>query len=180
MAKRETAWREAPPGPGKRRRDVMAPLATRLVQLIEMHSDRLAETMLMKLQNCDKCAGFKYVPREEFRLRVYEVYEHLGEWLLGKKEEDIARRYTEIGMQREEQGVLLSELMYAIILTREHLWEFLNNETKMDKPAEIAGELEMMGLVDQFFDRAMYYAACGYENAHAAKKESEVAHVVGH
>lgn len=157
----------------------MAPLATRLVQMIEMNSDRLAETMLMKLQNCEKCGSFKYVPREEFRQRVYEVYEHLGEWLTSKREEDVARRYTEIGMQREGQGVLLSELMYAIILTREHLWEFLNHEAEVEKPAEAFGEIEMMALVDQFFDRAMYYAAKGYEKAHAAKQEREVEHVVG-
>ena len=157
----------------------MAPLATRLVQLIEMHSDRLAETMLMKLQNCDKCGSFKYVPREEFRQRVYEVYEHLDEWLTSKREDDVARRYTEIGMQREQQGVLLSELMYAIILTREHLWEYLQNETNVEKPAEVFGELEMLQLLEQFFDRAMYYAAQGYEKARAAKQEREVAHVVG-
>jgi hypothetical protein len=156
----------------------MAPLATRLVQLIEMHSDRLAETMLMKLQNSDKCGSFKYVSREEFRQRVYEVYDHLGEWLTSKREEDVARRYTAIGMQREQQGVLLSELMYAIILTREHLCEFLQQEASLGKAAEVFGEMEMLNLLEQFFDRAMYYAARGYEAARAVK-EREVAHVVG-
>jgi hypothetical protein len=154
-------------------------LAYRLVKLIETHSDRLAETMLMRLQDCDKCETFKRVPREEFRQRVYEVYDHLGEWLLGKKEEDVARRYTEIGERRQQQGVLLSELMYAIILTREHLWNFLKNETNVEKPAEVFGELEIMELLEQFFDRAMYYAARGYEKAQAAKQERESANVVG-
>ena len=157
----------------------MAPLAFRLVQLIEMHSDRLAETMLMKLQSCDKCTSFERVPREEFRQRVYEIYDHLGEWLTDKREEDVARRYEEIGRRRERQGVLLSELMYAIILTREHLWEYLQHEAKVEKPAELFGEVEMLQLLEQFFDRAMYYAARGYEQAHAAKQEGEMANVVG-
>ena len=154
------------------------PLTNNLVQLIENHSDRLAETMLIKLQNCEKCATFKRVPREEFRQRVYEVYDHLGEWLLSKKEEDVARRYVEIGMQRERQGVLLSELMYAIILTREHLWDYLQHEANLEKPAEVFGELEMLQLLEQFFDRAMYYAARGYEQARIAR-ESEKVHVMG-
>jgi hypothetical protein len=154
-------------------------VSDKLVQLIENHSDRLAETMLIKLQACDKCTSFKYVPREEFRQRVYEIYDHLGEWLLSKKEEDVARRYVEIGMQRERQGVLLSELMYAIILTREHLWEFLKQEAKLEKPKEVFGELEIMELLEQFFDRAMYYAAQGYEKAKTAARKREVAHVVG-
>jgi hypothetical protein len=156
----------------------MTTLANRLVQLIEMHSDRLAETMLMRLQGCDKCPTFKNVPRQEFRQRVYEVYDHLGEWLMDKKEEDVARRYTEIGMQRKQQRVRLSELMYAIMLTREHLWEWLQQEAKLEKPAEVFGELEMLNLLEQFFDRAMYYAAQGYEQARVAR-ESEVARVVG-
>ena len=154
------------------------PLARRLVQLIEMHSDRLAETMLMKLQSCEKCPTFKNVPREEFRQRVYEVYEHLGEWLTSKKEEDVARRYTEIGVQRKRQGVVLRELMYAIILTRAHLWDYLQHEANLEKPAEVFGELEMLQLLEQFFDRAMYYAARGYEQARVAR-ESEKVHVMG-
>ena len=151
-----------------------------LVQLIENYSDRLAETMLIKLQNCEKCTTFKRVPREEFRQRVYEVYDHLGEWLQNKQEEDVARRYVAIGMQRERQGVLLSELMYAIILTREHLWNFLKHEANIEKPKEVFGELEMMELLEQFFDRAMYYAAQGYERSKAAKEEAEVKHVMVH
>jgi hypothetical protein len=135
--------------------------------------------MLIKLQSCEKCTSFKYVPREEFRQRVYEIYDHLGEWLLGKKEDEVARRYIEIGVQREEQGVLLSELMYAIIMTREHLWEFLKQEAKIEKPKEVFGELEVMELLEQFFDRAMYYAAQGYERSKAARMEAEVANVVG-
>ncbi|MGZ4811906.1 MAG: hypothetical protein ACXVZR_01420 [Terriglobales bacterium] len=152
-------------------------VADALVQLIENNSDRLAETMLMKLQACEKCESFKRVPREEFRQRVYEIYDHLGEWVLGKKEEDVARRYIEIGMARERQGVLLSELMYAIIMTREHLWDFVKQEAKVKKPKEVFGELEIMELLEQFFDRAMYYAAQGYEKA-AGKLQPEVTHVM--
>ena len=154
-------------------------VADALVQLIENNSDRLAETMLMKLQACEKCESFRRVPREEFRQRVYEIYDHLGEWVLGKKEkeEDVARRYIEIGMKRERQGVLLSELMYAIIMTREHLWDFVKQEAKVEKPKEVFGELEIMELLEQFFDRAMYYAAQGYEKA-AGKLQPEVTHVM--
>ncbi len=154
------------------------PLAYRLVQLIETHSDRLAETMLMKLQHCEKCPSFKNVPREEFRQRVYEIYDHLGEWLTSKREGDVARRYTEIGMDRERQGVVLSELMYAIILTREHLWDYLQHEAHMEKPAEVFGELELLQFLEQFFDRAMYYAARGYEESRSVREGGEL-HVVG-
>ena len=151
-------------------------LAYRLVRLIETHAERLAKGLLVKLQHSEKCRSFQNVPAREFEQRVYEVYDHLGEWLLGKKEEDIARRYTEIGQRREAQGVPMSELIYAIMLTREHLWEYLKHEANVEKPVEVFGELEMLELLEQFFDRAMYYAAQGYEQAHAARLERELAH----
>ncbi len=59
-------------------------LAYRLVRLIEIHSELLASSLLRKLQASDKCKDFCNVPPEEFRQRVYEIYQHLGEWLLSK------------------------------------------------------------------------------------------------
>lgn len=159
-------------------------LAYRLVRLIETHSERLAEGMLERLRSCDKCNDFNKVPAQEFRQRVYELYDHLGEWLLGKKEEDIARRYREIGARRAAQGVPLSQLLYAIVLTRDHLWEYLKHEAGVEKPVEVFGELEMLQLLEQFFDRALYYAAIGYEHGvktppRGAETAEERGHVVG-
>ncbi|HET7185211.1 MAG TPA: hypothetical protein VFI82_11045 [Terriglobales bacterium] len=150
-------------------------LAYRLVRLIETHADRLAKSLLAKLRESGKCPDFTRVPAQEFEQRVYEIYDHLGEWLLGKKEEDVARRYFEIGSRRQKQGVPLSQLMEAIVLTREHLWNYLKHEANLDKPVEIFGELEMMELLEQFFDKAMYYAAVGYEES---AKEAEKDHVL--
>ncbi len=159
-------------------------LAYRLVRLIETHSERLAEGLEARLRACDKCKDFSRVPHEEFRQRAYEVYHNLGEWLLGKKEEDIARRYTEIGARRYGQGVPLSQLIFAILLVREHLWEYLKNEATLEQPVEVFGELEMLQLLEQFFDRAIYYAAVGYERAQAAeaparKEKRMVEHALG-
>lgn len=156
-------------------------LAYRLVRLIENHSERLAEGLLAKLQACDKCRGFSKVPAYEFRQRVYEIYHNLGEWLLGKKEEDIARRYTEIGRRRRSQGVPLHELVWAIVLTREFLLEYLKRDAVVEKPVEVFGELEMLQLLEAFFDRAVYYAVLGYEETGEAAREHErTAHGVGH
>ena len=102
---------------------------------------------------------------EELRERVYEIYRHLGDWLLGKTEFDIEKRYLEIGARRAQQGVPLSQLVMVIILTKENLWEFLRKESPLDRPVEVFGELEMLQLLEQFFDRAIFYAVLGYEQA---------------
>jgi len=61
--------------------------------------------------------------------------------------------------------VALSQLLWAIILTKEHLWEYLKTEGLVDGPMEILQEVELFHLVDQFYARALFYAAVGYERA---------------
>ena len=131
-------------------------LAYRLVRLIETHSDALATGLLERVQNSEYTHAYFQVPPEDLKQRVYEIYRHLGDWLLGKSEFDIEARYLEIGARRARQNVPLSQLTMAIILTKENLWEFLKRESVLDRPAEIFGELELLQLLEQFFDRATY------------------------
>jgi hypothetical protein len=151
-------------------------LAYRLVKLIETHSDQLAAGALEKLQNCPQTSSFQDISAEEFKQRVYEIYHSLGEWLLGKTESDIERRYTEIGRRRKAQGVPLSELICAINIAKQYLLEFLAAEGGANKSIEVFGEIEVLQLLEQFFDRANYYAAVGYESAHAAPGTKSVSH----
>ncbi len=141
----------------------------RLVRLIETHSDRLARGLLERIENCERCHDFIHkVPPEELRQRVYEIYHNLGQWLLKKTERDVEVRYMAIGERRASQGVSLSQVMFAIIATKEHLWEYVVKEALADRPVELFQELELFQLVEQFFDRAIYFAAIGYENYQAA------------
>ena len=149
-------------------------LAYRLVRLIETHSDALAAGLLQRVQTSELTQGYRNVPPEELKQRVYEIYRHLGDWLLGKTEFDIEARYREIGVRRAQQRVPLSELTMTIILTKENLWEFLKKESVLDRPVEVFGELELLQLLEQFFDHAIYYAAVGYERAVATRETPEV------
>jgi len=89
----------------------------------------------------------------------------LGTLLYRYYELDIEHRYLEIGMRRAQQGIPLSELIQAIVLTKENLWDFLKSEAVMDRAVEIMGELELLQMLEMFFDRAIYYASVGYEEA---------------
>jgi len=141
-------------------------LAYRLVRLIETHSDALAASLLNRVEKSDLTSSYcEKVPADELKQRVFEIYRHLGDWLLGKTEVDIEQRYREIGARRATQGIPLSQLLWAIVLTKENLWDFLKHESTPDRPVEVFGELEMLQLLDQFFDRAMFYASDGYEKA---------------
>jgi len=136
----------------------------RLVRLIESHADELALGLERRVQSDPQVGHFKHIPAHELRERVFEIYRHLGEWLLAKNESDIGGRYREIGARRAQQEVPLSELVQAIVLTKENLWDFLKSEAILDRAIEIMGELELLQMLEMFFDRAIYYAVLGYEN----------------
>jgi hypothetical protein len=150
-------------------------LLYRLVRLIESHSEALAASLLVRVQESKYTQDYSKVPPDELKERVYEIYRHLGEWLIGKTEFDIEKRYLEIGEHRAQQHVPMSQVAMVIILTKENLWEFLKKESVIDRPVEVFGELEMLQMLEQFFDHAIYYAAKGYERAMAAGLQEELA-----
>jgi hypothetical protein len=141
-------------------------LAMRLVRLIEAHADRLSRSLAHRLEHDPHCADLRKVPREELKFRSYEIYCHLSEWLLSKTEHEVERAYTEIGARRAQQEVAFSHLLYAMAATKEVLWTFLQDEGVVTRPVELFAEMELYRLLDQFFDKALYYTAIGYEHAH--------------
>jgi hypothetical protein len=137
----------------------------RLVRLIETHSEALAACLLDRVQGSEATPDYANVPPEELKERVAEIYRHLGDWLMHKDELELERRYLKIGARRAQQNVPFSQVAWAIILTKDNLWAYLKTESTADRPVEVFGELEMLQLLDHFFDRAIYYAAVGYEKA---------------
>lgn len=137
-------------------------IALRLVRLIEDHSEQLARGLVEKLKKCDRTPDLVRVPTSELHDRCHEVYRHLSDWLLNKPEHDIEALYRRIGARRADQGVSLASVTWALILTKEHLWEFLEREDVLRTSVDVFGELELLRLLDQFFDRALYHLTEGY------------------
>jgi hypothetical protein len=58
--------------------------------------------------------------------------------------------------------VALSDFCWATAVTKEHLGEFLERQGFKRGPVEIHSEMELLRLLDQFFDRARCFATEGY------------------
>jgi len=138
----------------------------RLVKLIEAHSEKLAQGLMHSLQTSPRSSELlRKVPADELKHRAQEIYRNLGDWLVNKTESEVEERYTGIGMRRARQGVPFCDFMWAIILTKEYLWEYLQSEGLLEEPVELLGELDLLRHLERFFDRATYFAAVGYESA---------------
>lgn len=140
-------------------------IAANLVQLIESHSDQLADAAMDTFQTSEKCSDLHKVPPDELRDRSKEIYRNLSDWLLEKTEKDIEERYKDIGARRAQQGVAFSHFVYALTATKATLYKFLHRQGMADTALEVFGQFELFKKLDTFFDRALFYAALGYEEA---------------
>lgn len=146
-------------------------LGIKLVRLIEKHSEVLSRGLAQEIRKSDRTSDFRKIPPEELQLAASEVYRNLGDWLLQKTDSDIAGRFRAIGVQRARSGIRLHQFIWALMLTRDHLWHFLRREAFADTVLQLHGELELHGSLNQFFDRAIYYAIQGYEQAGEMDRE---------
>jgi hypothetical protein len=155
-------------------------IALRLVHLIESHSEQLTESLLHKLENSTRASDLRKVPTEEIRERARDVYRNLSDWLLTKTAEDIEKVYIPLGRRRAQQGVLLSAVCWALMMTEENLWDFLEMEGMREQPLEILGGFELLRLLDLFFDQAIYFATLGHESYGQAKRAEQEAARLAH
>jgi hypothetical protein len=140
-------------------------LPVRLVHLIEGHCDEIAAGVLKKFQGSPRTSDLRNVPPSELRQRTLEILRHLSEWLLCKSEGEIERRYKEMGRARALQNVSFADFCWSMIFTKEQIWGFVQQQGYLQSLVEIYGEMELLRLLDKFFERAICYGAEGYETA---------------
>ena len=140
-------------------------LSKRLVKLIEDHAEELTRTVLDDVVRNPRTVALRNAPQDELKRRAYDVYHNLGHWLIDKTEDAIERTYSDVGRKRFGHRVPLSEMVYTLIIMKLHLRDFVRVSGVVDSAVELYQEEELHLLVDQFFDKAIYYAVKGYEEA---------------
>jgi hypothetical protein len=148
--------------------------ALRLVRLIEDHADELSVNLVKRLKQLETCDELlARVPEAELQHRSFEIYRHITDWLTTKSESEVEERYVGLGARRAQQDVPFSQMLLAIEIIKENLWDFLRQE-ELFEPQELLGEFDLLLSLDRFFDRISYFAAVGYEGARAR----QVAHAL--
>jgi hypothetical protein len=140
-------------------------LGIKFVRLIETHSEVLSRGLVHEIHKSERTSDFRKIAPDELQRAARDLYYNLGDWLLKKTDSDIAIRFRGIAARRAAAGVRLHQLIWALTLTRDHLWHYLQREAFADTVIELHGELELQASLNQFFDRAIYHAIEGYEEA---------------
>jgi len=149
-------------------------LGLRLMRLIERHSEELALGLAEKLQIAERTSDFRKIPSAELKVAATEIYGNLGEWLLQKTEDDIEGRFRAIAARRAKEGVSLHQFVWALVVSRNHLLHFLREQACADNIVALYGELELQQMLNQFFDRAVYYAVLEYVEGEDEEHRQEI------
>ena len=139
-------------------------LKGRLVRLIEDNADELTKKWLEVVRTHPDMPTYRTYDEQKLYERAYSVYSQLEKWLSEEtRKEDIKSIYFALGKQRREEGFSLSELLLALIITRRVLWLKLPRGDFLEDISGLHEGMELSNNTILFFDRAMFYAAQGYE-----------------
>jgi hypothetical protein len=143
------------------------------VKLIEEHAEQITQVLLKDIQTNPKTSAYQQFSVEEMHTRAYNVYKNLGEWLIDTKGEKAQQRYLDLGRRRFEEKIPVSQVIFALVLTRNHLLKYVKMFGLMGTALELHRELELFNLVTEFFDKAIYYTVRGYEEMSGVKQSFE-------
>ena len=148
--------------------------SAKLVELIEIHASRLTTDVTQDIATNPRTSGFRSVSREELEQRVFQVLHHLGNWIGDPKSARVEAEFAEWGSRRFDQGIPVSEIVYAIIVLKQHLRRYIRDNGLVDAafsraehddvlPLHLYSLQDLNARVGQFFDEALYCLARGYE-----------------
>ncbi|MBS3817892.1 hypothetical protein KGY73_00070 [bacterium] len=139
-------------------------VSQKLVDLIESHADELTNNFIEDIKSHSGTPTYHTYDERELYKRAYRVYSNLGKWISrDTTKEEISRHYTALGEKRKSEGFSLSEVIQALIVTRNHLWLKVLSEGVLDTVLDLNQAMELYNRVVRFFDKAIYYVSVGYE-----------------
>jgi hypothetical protein len=149
-------------------------ISAKLIELIEIHATRLAADVAQDLWSNPRTAGFRSVPQDDLERRVFQLFHHLGNWIGHPKSERVEAEFVDWGRRRFGQGIPLSEIVYAIVILKQHLRRYIRDNGLVDAafpridgdyvlPMHLHSLHDLNVRVGEFFDEALYYLTRGYE-----------------
>ena len=138
-------------------------ISSRFVQMIEAHSDQIADRVLRRLHEDVRAPHMAGLPETELRDACQRILKNLGHWLTATSEVEIARHYEERGRVRAREGVPLHEAVWFLILLKEKMLSYIRDQGLAQSAVDLYAEEELEHQIGGFFDSATYHLIRGYE-----------------
>ena len=158
-------------------------IGEKLVELIELHASRLTGDIAEDLVTNERTRGFRAVRRQDLEQRIFQIVHHLGNWIGDPKSQSVQAEFADWGRRRFDQGIPISEIIYAVIILKQHMRRYIADNGLVDAsfprvegdyvlPMHLSSLQDLNARVSDFFDQAIYHLARGYEEEAQRIRES--------
>lgn len=141
-------------------------LFEKYIRIVEDHAELLTKEWIKEIKSNPSTAGYKKIDDAILGVRVFDVYKRLGQWIMNAEPNDpkTAEHFIKLGRERASEKLKNSEVIYALILARVVLWKYVLNQGVITSSVDLHQSLQFYQHVNNFFDKAAYFVAVGYES----------------
>jgi len=138
-----------------------------LMHQIETHAEQLTDRVIAAVRTNPRTKFLRDASEEQLRRRFFDLFRDMGRWLSEANESEIEAIYAEFGRARCHEAVPLGELVYALLLVKQHLWDYVKKHVVAVSESTLYEEELVAEMMGRFFDSALYHAVRGYEDVWA-------------
>lgn len=144
-------------------------IANKFVKLIEENHQEIVERYINDLLRNEKTTAYRGLDHQMIYEIGDKIYRELSQWLSFKQSErEINNFYEKLGKMRLQQGIPASQVFYALVLLKRHMWLFMEQRLENDI-TEYKQATALINRVLLFFDRSVYYMLIGHEKETSRK-----------
>jgi hypothetical protein len=146
-------------------------LISNLMLNIQTHAQSLATEYVADLVSNPKTPHIAMRAHEDLERAALTLYARLADWLHEKDAEEVEAEFRARARRQRKAGIPLSEIVYAVVLLKKHVWEFVKRNAVVDSINDLYQRDEVIVLMAEFFDRVLFSTAKGYEDAEESWSE---------
>lgn len=140
-------------------------ISQKLLRLVQQNADRLTNDLIAEVRRDPRTSAYHKLSEEDLHERALDLFHNLGQWLSSRTEFAVQRKYEAFGRRRYQEKIPFSQVFLALTTAKGILLNFIRGAAAAESVAELPLEYELATAVTQFYDKALYYAAAGYEDA---------------
>jgi hypothetical protein len=140
-------------------------LSGKLVHLIETQWDKIMANAIDQVQREPDMVHIREYFKTDSQDWAQVVLQNLGHWLLAGNEEELARKYEELGKLRFEEEVPLHESVRGLCILREKTLDYVEQHLFDKNTLALYAEEELDRRMGRFFDLLTIHMVRGYEKA---------------
>ena len=148
-------------------------LYEKFIRLVEDNAEALTKEWIKEIKSNPSTKGYRKLDEAILGVRVFDVYRRLGEWIMKAEPNDpkTAEHFMKLGRERAGESLKNSEVIYALILARVVLWRYIVDQGVITSSLDLHQLLQFYQHVNNFFDKAAYFVAVGFESIEKADQE---------